>query len=117
MTLKSPERSPLFDLFIEPEAYGPIFDVLTSILPPADILAVRRTCKDAEHIFRHLQLSQWNVDVRLKRFFMDAKGFSPSARREQCVGFWELCVAIFWYVFSLFDDSLSATSRMKFVPP
>lgn len=75
MTLKSPERSPLFDLFIEPEAYGPIFDVLTSILPPADILAVRRTCKDAEHIFRHLQLSQWNVDVRLKRFFMDAKGF------------------------------------------
>lgn len=75
MTLKSPERSPLFDLFIEPEAYGPIFDVLTSILPPADILAVRRTCKDAEHIFdisnylNGMWMSDLNASLWMQRGF------------------------------------------------
>lgn len=40
-----------------------------------DLMAVGRTCKATEPLYRDLQKTQWKIDVKLSRFFRGPKEF------------------------------------------
>jgi hypothetical protein len=73
--LRTSDSDKLFDIFTKRDAYWTIFDSISSVLPIGDILALQRTCKATAPIYQELQKSQWNIDMRLKRFFKDPVRF------------------------------------------
>lgn len=74
-SLRASESDHLFDIFTKRGSYWTIFDIATSFMPVGDIIALQRTCKATAPIYKELQQTQWNINVRLERFFRQPKAF------------------------------------------
>lgn len=48
---------------------------MISHLQAAEIIAISRTCRKLSNLCRDIQETQWNVDLKLRRFFLHPKHF------------------------------------------
>lgn len=87
LPLTQPSRSPRFllNLLIHHEQYYPIFDRICSYLSIADILTLRRTCKQLSNLYHVLLETQWNVNSRLRRFVKDPQGIRTQLGRHDAL--------------------------------
>ena len=72
----------LLDFLTERDQYYPIYELLSSHLRIAEIIALTRTCRKLSHLYQELLPVFWDIDWFLRRFVDDPYEFRGQMKQH-----------------------------------